>query len=73
MKSVQSFKTRESAVQSAQRLKDKGIVAHVMVDPLESSMPALSDSAGVVLMVAEQDEHAARGILGGSTAGRRAS
>lgn len=73
MKVVQTFKTRESAGPSAQRLKDKGIAAHVMVDPLAGSMPALSDFHEVLLMVAEKDEHEARGILGDPGAARRAS
>jgi hypothetical protein len=68
MKCVQTFKTRESANRSVQQLREGGIEARVVVDPLESRMPALSDFCDVSLMVAEKDEHKARGILGGAPA-----
>jgi hypothetical protein len=63
MKCVETYKHRDAAREKQQLLRDRGINARVVVDPLESMAPALSDFHDVVLMVEPDDLYAAQSIL----------
>lgn len=54
MKCIKYFKTGEEAKSRQQFLKDNGISTRVMVDPLESRFPALSDFGQVGLYVEDE-------------------
>lgn len=72
MKSVETFKNRESASEARKLLTDRGIESHLLVDPLDANAPALGSFSGVALVVPENRFHEAQNILSGSKGMRRA-
>jgi hypothetical protein len=63
MKCIEVFKHRDQASEKQQALKDKGIEARVVVDPLEGRFPALSTFHDVVLMVNSEQFQEASTLL----------
>jgi hypothetical protein len=60
MKCIEMFATIEQAKEKLPELKSRGIEAHLIVDPLESMAPALSDMTGVGITV--PDARAVEGL-----------
>lgn len=63
MKCINFFKTGEEAKIRQQFLKENGISTRVMVDPLDSRYPALSDFGDVGLYVEEESHDQACALL----------
>lgn len=63
MKCLEHFHTEESACECRVRLEANGIRTHIVVDPLASRYPALSDIQEVAILVEDDElEHARRCI-----------
>jgi hypothetical protein len=64
MKCVTTCKTNDLANEKRRLLQDRGIEARVAVDPLDARFPALSDFAGVAVLVRDDQATQAARILG---------
>lgn len=63
MTHVGIYKTRENAREKQKLLADQGIASKLLVDPMESMYPALSEFEGVAIVVAMEFGDKAKKIL----------